>query len=96
MKLGTNLRHSRLASVFLAAALMLTALPASASSYAAPSQAPAGAQAALPASLPFADSAFEAVWMRNDQLVAAKSVARSWTWGPAPMAAGLEAYEEAP
>ncbi|HYP20899.1 MAG TPA: class F sortase [Chloroflexia bacterium] len=96
MKLGTKPRHSRLASTALVAALMLTTLPASASSYAAPSQAPAGAQAALPASLPFADSAFEAVWMRNDQLVAAKSVARSWTWGPAPMAAGLEAYEEAP
>jgi sortase (surface protein transpeptidase) len=46
--------------------------------------------------MPFADSAFESVWMRNDQLVASKSAARSWTWGPAPMSAGLEAYEEAP
>jgi sortase (surface protein transpeptidase) len=51
---------------------------------------------ALPASMPFVDSAFETVWMRNDQPVAARAVARSWTWGPAPMAAGLEPYADAP
>ncbi|HEX8228691.1 MAG TPA: class F sortase [Chloroflexia bacterium] len=93
MKLGKNPRYSKFATTTLTATLVLAAFPFS--SYAAPTQAPPKAQA-LPASLPFADSAFESVWMRNDQLVAAKSVARSWTWGPAPMSAGLEAYEEAP
>src|SRR5207247_841685 len=47
------------------------------------------------ASLPFADSAFERVWMRNDQPVASRAVARTWTWGPAPLMAGLEPYAEA-
>lgn len=97
MKLGKNPRYSKFATTTLAATLMLAAFPFS--SYATPTQAPPQAPPkaqALPPSLPFADSAFESVWMRNDQLVAAKSVARSWTWGPAPMAAGLEAYEEAP
>ncbi|HET6262885.1 MAG TPA: class F sortase [Chloroflexia bacterium] len=97
MKLGKNPRYSKFATTTLAATLVLAAFPFS--SYAAPTQAPPTASPkaqALPASLPFADSAFESVWMRNDQLVAAKSVARSWTWGPAPMSAGLEAYEEAP
>jgi sortase (surface protein transpeptidase) len=73
----------------LAAAL----LPVSPASNASVTQA---AQAALPASLPFADSAFESVWMRNDQPVASNAVARSWMWGPAPLASGLEAYADAP
>ena len=46
--------------------------------------------------MPFADSAFENVWTRNDQPVASKAVARSWTWGPAPLASGLEVYTDAP
>ncbi|MDQ5826407.1 MAG: hypothetical protein M3441_19625, partial [Chloroflexota bacterium] len=86
MKLGKNPRYSKFATTTLVATLVLAAFPFS--SYAAPAQAPTQAPPkaqALPASLPFADSAFESVWMRNDQLVAAKSVARSWTWGPAPM-----------
>src|SRR5207249_1780454 len=49
-----------------------------------------------PASMPFADSAFERVWLRNDQPVASQAVARSWTWGPAPLASGLEPYADAP
>jgi sortase (surface protein transpeptidase) len=56
---------------------------------------PAASPKAQAASLSFADSAFESVWMRNDQPVASGAVARSWTWGPAPLAAGLEAYADA-
>src|SRR3954469_20167945 len=65
----------------------------------APASSPFAAQAApqnLPSSMPFADSAFETVWMRNDQPVASQAVARSWTWGPDPIAAGLEPYADAP
>jgi len=36
---------------------------------------------------PFVDPAFQAVWARNDGPVAGGTVARSWTWGPAPGAA---------
>lgn len=54
------------------------------------------AQPAYAASSPFIDGAFENVWTRNDQPVAAKAVARSWTWGPAPLLSGYEAYAEAP
>ncbi len=43
---------------------------------------------------PFVDPAFQAVWTRNDGPVAAGTVARSWTWGPAPGAAKREAYAE--
>jgi sortase (surface protein transpeptidase) len=46
--------------------------------------------------MPFADSAFENVWRRNDLPVVAKELARSWTWGPGPLATGLEAYADAP
>lgn len=46
--------------------------------------------------MPFADSAFENIWTRNDQPVASSAAKRSWTWGPAPLIAGLEAYAEAP
>ena len=49
-----------------------------------------------PASMAFVDSAFESVWLRNDQPVASQAAARSWTWGPAPLAAGMEPYAEAP
>ena len=34
--------------------------------------------------------------MRNDQPVASHAVARSWTWGPAPLASGMEPYADAP
>ncbi len=91
MSIGTNPNYSRAVQLMAVAALLaVTALPPV--SYAAPAQAPV----ALPASLPFADSAFESVWTRNDQPVATKAATRSWTWGPAPLAAGLEAYAEAP
>src|SRR5437868_14915777 len=71
-------------------------LPATNPAGAAPAgpSAPA-APSTLPASMPFTDSAFETVWMRNDQPVATHATARSWTWGPAPLASGLEAYAEA-
>lgn len=65
----------------------------------APASGPLAASAApksLPASMPFADSAFETVWMRNDQPVASRAATRSWTWGPAPSATGLEQYTDAP
>src|SRR5436190_11143948 len=54
------------------------------------------AASSLPASMPFADSAFESVWMRNDLPVASRAASRSWTWGPAPLASGIEPYAEAP
>ena len=44
----------------------------------------------------FADSTFDQLWMRTDMGVANHSVTRSWIWGPAPGAAGREAYAEAP
>lgn len=34
--------------------------------------------------------------MRNDLPVASNIVARSWTWGPSPLAAGTEPYVDAP
>jgi sortase (surface protein transpeptidase) len=83
---GRNSNVGRFASLVAVAAVALTAAPA-----------PTLAQPkTLPTSLPFADSAFETVWMRNDQLVAAKAIARSWTWGPAPGKAGYEAYTDSP
>ena len=48
------------------------------------------------AAAPFADGAFENIWTRNDLPVAAKTIGRSWTWGPAPLASGLESYVDAP
>src|SRR4051812_7778568 len=58
-------------------------------------QSASAAAVSLPASMPFADSTFERVWMRNDQPVASRAIARSWTWGPAPLASGVEPYAEA-
>jgi sortase (surface protein transpeptidase) len=85
--------RSHLAKLSTLAALAFTLLPASSVSQAASIQAsPSG----LPTSMPFADSGFENVWMRNDQPVASKAAARSWTWGPAPLASGLEPYADAP
>src|SRR5688500_3267082 len=86
--------YSRLARMSLVAVLGVTMLPSSPVSAAAPTE--AAVSSALQASMPFADSAFESVWMRNDQPVAAKAIARSWTWGPAPLATGLETYTDAP
>src|SRR4051794_38568039 len=85
-----NVKHS-IFPAFSALALLMAGT--------APASAPLVAQAApkaLPASVPFADSSFERVWMRNDQPVASHAAARSWTWGPAPSAAGTEAYADAP
>lgn len=84
--------RARIATFAAVGALALSSLPFVPAAQAAPLQAQ---QAALPASLPFADSAFESVWTRNDQLVASKAIARSWTWGPAPAATGMEPYAEA-
>ena len=81
--------------VFLAVACWV--LPALSQPFVAAAS-PSKAQAA-PAAQPratFASEAFERTWLRNDRLVAAKSVARSWTWGPSPLASGLEAYADAP
>jgi sortase (surface protein transpeptidase) len=84
--------NSRFARMSLVAVLGVTILPTSPGAYAASLSAPTAFQA----SMPFADSAFENVWMRNDQPVASKAIARSWTWGPAPLATGLETYTDAP
>jgi hypothetical protein len=40
----------------------------------------------------FADPAFQQVWARTDQPVAAGRTARSWTWGPQPLTARREPY----
>src|SRR5690242_21789397 len=82
--------HPRIAllSAIATLALSLGWVPAANQVAAAPTK--------LPASMPFADSAFETVWRRNDLPVATHAVARSWTWGPAPSASGLEAYADAP
>src|SRR5438874_3869435 len=82
--------HHRIAVLCAIATLLLTLgwTPASNPAMAAPTK--------IPNSMPFADSAFETVWMRNDQPVASRAVARSWTWGPAPLASGIEAYADAP
>lgn len=88
--MSSNVKHPFLATVSALATLAASLAPASASFVAQ------AAPANLPASMPFADSAFENVWMRNDQPVASHAIARSWTWGPAPLASGLEAYADAP
>src|SRR5947209_5749120 len=45
----------------------------------------------------FADPAFERVWTRTDQLVAAGKVARTWFWGPQANTGGVrEEYADAP
>jgi sortase (surface protein transpeptidase) len=95
MKEGMNKARSKIASLSALAVFTLSLSPAA---YSAPSQVStqAPSTAAPPASMPFADSAFENVWMRNDSPVASKAVARSWTWGPAPLATGLESYTDAP
>src|SRR5438552_3134449 len=86
---GNKKSHHRSAVLCAIATLLLTLgwTPAANPAMAAP--------AALPASMSFADSAFETVWMRNDQPVASRAVARSWSWGPAPLASGVEAYADA-
>jgi len=51
----------------------------------------------FPANYAFADPAFELVWQRTDQPLAAGHVARSWMWGPQPLTvAWHEPYAEAP
>src|SRR6266545_2981366 len=90
-----NKARSRVAA--LSALAILAASVSSVSPISYVSASPHQAQTkALPASMPFADGAFENVWTRNDQPVAAKQIARSWTWGPAPLATGLEVYTDAP
>ena len=86
MTLRTNAVRSRF-SLVAVAALSLTLLPVSLAAPARPASA---------ASSPFADGAFETVWTRNDQPVAARAASRSWTWGPAPLASGYETYTDAP
>lgn len=55
---------------------------------------PAQAEPAQQAQAGFADPSFQRVWSRTDKLVADKSVARSWYWGPAAGEAKMEAYAE--
>jgi sortase (surface protein transpeptidase) len=82
----------RALSLAIAASLMASLSPGLASQASAAVAAPV---TALPQSLPFADSAFESIWTRNDQPVASGAAQRSWTWGPAPLVSGTEAYAEA-
>jgi polysaccharide biosynthesis protein PslG len=42
------------------------------------------------------DPAFGGVWSRTDATVAAGTTGRSWTWGPATFATGIEEYAESP
>ena len=89
-----NQAHRRTLTL-MAAALLSGVIP---SSLMPPSAlaAPASAPTSQDASAPFADGAFESIWTRNDLPVADKTLARSWTWGPAPLASGLETYTDAP
>src|SRR4051812_107793 len=98
MILGTHNARSRFTALAAAAAFAVSLAPL-APAYAAYPAAPAAPSAptkAQAASMPFADSTFENVWSRNDQPVASKAVARSWMWGPAPLATGTEPYADAP
>jgi sortase (surface protein transpeptidase) len=92
MTTALKLARSRVPAI-LSAAAMLVASTGASSQAAMPA---AAAPQAQPASMPFADSAFEAVWLRNDHPVASGAVSRSWTWGPAPLASGVELYTDAP
>ncbi len=85
MTLKSNMARTRF-SILSVVALSLTLIPVSLATPARPASA---------ATSPFADGAFEVVWTRNDQPVAANAAARSWTWGPAPLASGYEPYAEA-
>jgi len=87
------LSHARSVSFAIAAILVASLSPVS---LLPQGSARAAAPTALPESLPFADSTFESIWMRNDQPVAASAAQRSWTWGPAPLASGMETYTDAP
>jgi sortase (surface protein transpeptidase) len=89
---GTKHARSRLLSAAKVCIVAATVAPMPGTASASPVSVPLSAQ---PASMPFADSGFESVWKRNDQPVAAKAVARSWMWGPAPLSAGLEPYADA-
>ena len=69
MTIDPKLARSRVAAFFTIAALLLTGVgvgPRTQTASAAPT--------AQPASMPFADSAFESVWLRNDQPVASRSL----------------------
>ena len=57
--------------------------------------APAAAQTPA-AGTRFADPAFAQIWAASDAAVAGEATSRSWTWGPAPIAAAEEPYGEAP
>src|SRR5688572_13165274 len=57
---------------------------------------PAFVQAQQPATVRFAEAAFERVWATNDAPVAGGTAERSWVWGPSPRAAALETYAESP
>src|SRR5262249_6308121 len=88
------LSHARSFTLAVVAVLVTTLSPVSLLS--TPSPASAAPATDLPQSIPFADSAFESIWTRNDQPVAAGTAQRSWTWGPAPIVAGMEQYTDAP
>jgi len=51
---------------------------------------------ALAQSTSFADSAFQTVWQRTDQLVAQGAVSRTWVWGPTPSHSLQEPFKEGP
>src|SRR6266566_9039731 len=83
--------HARYISLGIAAVLVASMLLSTFASQGA-AVAAAAPVTAPPPSLPFADSAFETIWTRNDQPVASGAAQRSWTWGPTPLVAGTEAY----
>ena len=93
---GNKLARSR-ALTLSAVATMAFALyaPTSLSYAVAAPQAAKPAQAPSSAA-PFADSAFENVWMRTDAAGASHAADRSWTWGPSALSEGMEPYADAP
>ena len=54
------------------------------------------ALAAPPAASPTPSAAFTKVWERTDQLVAGRTVARTWFWGDAPFAQVTEPFAGSP
>jgi hypothetical protein len=88
-----NKRHYPALLAGLALAASVPGLNATAANTAMP----AGGAIAAPAKAPtFADAAFNRLWTRTDQPVAAHQTPRSWFWGPSPGTAMSETYIDAP
>ena len=91
---AVKVARSRFVPISMITAMLMTSVGAYPQALSTPRA--EAAPTSQPSSMPFADSVFENVWLRNDQPVASQAAARSWTWGPAPIASGMEPYADAP